>query len=93
MDIFFPNHKGKYFFTDESLPATTGNSIVVQVCDKRGDSAATSLNQLLFQAMGAETVTVTATVNGQETSIEVKIALFFFILRITEINNLVSSFI
>ena len=59
-------------FTDESLTPVTGNSIVVQVCDKRGDSAATSLNQLLFQAMGAEKVTVTATVNGQETSTEVK---------------------
>ena len=60
-------------FTDESLTPVTGNSIVVQVCDKRGDSAATSLNQLLFQAMGAETVTVTAMVNGQESFIEVKI--------------------
>ena len=62
-------------FTDESLTPVTGNSIVVQVCDKRGDSAATSLNQLLFQAMGAETVSVTAMVNGQENSIEVKIIL------------------
>ena len=60
-------------FTDESLTPVTGNSIVVKVCDKRGDSAATSLNQLLFQAMGAETATVTAMVNGQETSIEVKV--------------------
>lgn len=45
--------------------------MVVKVCDARGDGAATALNQLVLQATGAETVTLTATVDGQEKSAEV----------------------
>ena len=50
---------------DYDVPAS-GGSVMVKVCDKRGDSAATSLNQLLFQAIGAETVTVTVTVSDED---------------------------
>ena len=50
----------------------SGDNVVVKVCDARGNSAATSLNQLIFQAQGADTVTVTVTLSGEEISTKVR---------------------
>lgn len=60
------------FFSELEDPAVGDDTIVVKVCDARNETAFTSLNQLIFQAIGAETAVITATVNGQARSKQVR---------------------